>query len=107
MVLYATAIILQCLHHLHYAGCKRKGCRGCMGCVDGVVKVLDVKFDSESIKAWAENFKQTFMELLNTIPSIMKQLGQSILDGLDVLTGGKITELKNFLSMVSVENNVI
>ena len=48
MVLYATAIILQCLHHLHYAGCKRKGCRGCMGCVDGVVKVLDVKFDSET-----------------------------------------------------------
>ena len=63
-----------------------------------IENLTKIKFDSESIKTWAENFKQTFMELLNIIPSIMKQLGQSILDGLDVLTGGKITELKNFLS---------
>ena len=66
--------------------------------LDMIKNLTKIKFDSESIKTWAENFKQTFIELLNTIPSIMSQLGQSILDGLDVLTGGKITELKNFLS---------
>lgn len=58
-----------------------------------------MNFDTDSISHWIRNLADSFLELLKTVPGVMKQLGKAIVSGLDGLTGGLITKVKKFFSM--------
>ena len=61
-----------------------------------------MEFNSDSILHWIKSLKDDVVELVKSIPAIVKQLFSDIVSGIDGLTGGAITKLKKFLSSIPI-----
>ena len=61
-------------------------------------KLASTEIGSDSFYIWIEIIKTALKDLASQIPDVFRVLGNEIVNALDVLTGGKITKLKEFLA---------
>lgn len=70
--------------------------------VVNIFKILaSMEIGSDSFYKWIDTLKSSLKALAKSIPDVFRALGKELVNALDVLTGGKITKLKEFLASCS------